>query len=118
MVSFEEVQLRTDLRAAAVKHPAWGWRKARWHLLEQPQWDGVALNKKRIRMPMFGLSSDQERQGMETRDELEGELIRPEPDSGRIKKLVGKAVEVAALGTTSGVVEAFIGLTEKFMGSN
>ncbi|MGJ9404053.1 hypothetical protein [Arthrobacter sp. KK5.5] len=69
----------------------------------------------RAMMPMFGLSSDQERQGMEVRDELEGEIIRPEPDSGRIKKLVGKAVEVAALGTTSGVVEAFIGLTEKFM---
>ncbi len=48
-ISFEEQQLRADLRAVAVKHPAWGWRKARWHLLEQPGWDGVALNKKRVR---------------------------------------------------------------------
>ncbi|TDS85873.1 transposase InsO family protein [Nesterenkonia aurantiaca] len=47
--SFEEAQLRTDLRAIAVKHPAWGWRKARWHLLAQPRWDGAALNTKRIR---------------------------------------------------------------------
>jgi hypothetical protein len=46
---FEEVQLRAELRAVAVKHPAWGWRKARWHLLAQPDWDGVALNRKRIR---------------------------------------------------------------------
>ncbi len=49
VVSFEEAQLRADLRAVAGKHPAWGWRKARWHLLEQPLWDGVALNKKRVR---------------------------------------------------------------------
>ena len=35
--------------AVASKHPAWGWRKARWNLLEQAQWDGVALNKKRVR---------------------------------------------------------------------
>ncbi|MGP5227057.1 IS3 family transposase [Arthrobacter rhombi] len=48
-VSFEEAQLRADLRAVAVKYPAWGWRKARWHLLQQPQWDGIALNKKRVR---------------------------------------------------------------------
>ncbi|WP_372700099.1 hypothetical protein [Arthrobacter sp. JSM 101049] len=48
---------------------------------------------------------------------LEGELIRSEPDSGKIKKLIGKAVEVAALGTTSGVVEAFVGLAKKVMGS-
>ncbi|MEN3343896.1 MAG: putative transposase [Arthrobacter sp.] len=41
----EEAQLRT----VAVKHPAWGWRKARWHLLARPAWDGVALNRKRIR---------------------------------------------------------------------
>ncbi|MCB5274057.1 hypothetical protein BJG92_01584 [Arthrobacter sp. SO5] len=32
-----------------MKHPAWGWRKARWHLLGQPAWDGVALNRKRVR---------------------------------------------------------------------
>ncbi|SJM57986.1 Mobile element protein [Arthrobacter rhombi] len=48
-VSFEETQLRADLRVVAQKYPAWGWRKARWHLLEQPQWDGIALNKKRVR---------------------------------------------------------------------
>jgi putative transposase len=48
-MGFEEAELRTQLRAVAVKHPAWGWRKARWHLLAQPAWDGVALNRKRIR---------------------------------------------------------------------
>ena len=48
-MGFEEVQLRAELRAVAVKHPAWGWRKARWHLLVQPAWEGVALNRKRIR---------------------------------------------------------------------
>ncbi|SJM65655.1 Integrase [Arthrobacter rhombi] len=48
MISFEEAQLRADLRAVAQTYLAWGWRKARWHLLEQPQWDGVALNKKRL----------------------------------------------------------------------
>lgn len=48
-MGFEEAQLRAELRAIAVKHPAWGWRKARWHLLAQPAWDGVALNRKRVR---------------------------------------------------------------------
>ncbi len=48
-MGFEEAQLRAALRALAVKHPAWGWRKARWHLLAQPEWDGVALNRKRVR---------------------------------------------------------------------
>jgi putative transposase len=47
--SFEEAQLRAALRAVAGKHPAWGWRKARWHLLDQPEWHGVALNRKRVR---------------------------------------------------------------------
>jgi hypothetical protein len=45
---FEETRLRGALRAIAVKHPAWGWRKARWHLLAQ-QWAGMALNSKRVR---------------------------------------------------------------------
>jgi putative transposase len=34
-MGFEEAQLRAALRAVAVKHPAWGWRKDRWHLLTQ-----------------------------------------------------------------------------------
>lgn len=48
-VSHEETQLRNDLRAIAGKHPAWGWRKARWHLLQQPAWEALALNTKRVR---------------------------------------------------------------------
>jgi putative transposase len=48
-MGFEEAQLRAEPRAVAVKHPAWGWRKARWHLLAQPDWYGTALNRKRIR---------------------------------------------------------------------
>ena len=32
-----------------MKHPAWGWRKARWHLRAQPAWEGVALNAKLVR---------------------------------------------------------------------
>lgn len=43
-MGFEEAQLRAELRAVAGKHPAWGWQKARWHLLAQPAWDGVLLN--------------------------------------------------------------------------
>lgn len=49
VVSFEEARLRAALRAVAGKHPAWGWRKARWHLLAQPEWAGVVLNAKRVR---------------------------------------------------------------------
>jgi hypothetical protein len=45
----EKAHLRTELRAVAGKHPAWGWRKARWHLLAPPAWDGVKLNRKRVR---------------------------------------------------------------------
>lgn len=45
----EEVRLRSELRAIAAKHPAWGWRKARWHLRAQSAWAGVALNGKRVR---------------------------------------------------------------------
>lgn len=48
-MGFEEAQLRVDLRAIAAKHPVWGWRKARWHLLAQPEWAGVVLNRKRVR---------------------------------------------------------------------
>jgi putative transposase len=48
-MGFEEAQLRAALLAVAGQHPAWGWRKARWHLLAQPDRDGVALNRKRIR---------------------------------------------------------------------
>jgi putative transposase len=48
-MSFTEAQLRAALRAVAVKHPAWGWRKARWHLLAKPEWASVALNGKRVR---------------------------------------------------------------------
>ena len=44
-----EAELRAALRAVAVTHPAWGWRKARWHLRAQPAWTGVALNAKRVR---------------------------------------------------------------------
>jgi transposase InsO family protein len=44
-MGFEEAQLR----AVAGKHPAWGWRKARWHLLARPAWNGVALNRKWMR---------------------------------------------------------------------
>jgi transposase InsO family protein len=44
----EETRLRGALRAIAVKHPAWGWRKARWCLLAQ-EWAGMALNNKRVR---------------------------------------------------------------------
>jgi hypothetical protein len=47
-MGFEDMQLRAALRAVAVNHPR-GWRKARWDLLAQPEWDGVALNRKRIR---------------------------------------------------------------------
>ena len=46
---FDEVRLREDLRGVASDYPAWGWRKARWHLLKQPQWAGAALNAKRVR---------------------------------------------------------------------
>jgi putative transposase len=48
-MGFEEAQLRAALRTVAGQHPAWGWRKARWHLLAQPEWDGIALNRKRVR---------------------------------------------------------------------
>lgn len=48
-VSFDQTQLRADLWAVAIKHPTWGWRKARRHLLGQPQRHGQPLNKKRVR---------------------------------------------------------------------
>ena len=48
-MGFEEARLRSALRAVAGQHPAWGWRKARWHLLAQPEWDGLPLNRKRVR---------------------------------------------------------------------
>ena len=47
-MGFEETRLRGALRAVAVKHPTWGWRKARWCLLAQ-QWAGMGLNNKRVR---------------------------------------------------------------------
>lgn len=47
-MGFQETQLRAALRAVAGQHPASGWRKVRWHLLAQPEWGGVALNRKRV----------------------------------------------------------------------
>lgn len=49
VVSLGEARLRADLRSVAGKHPVWGWRKARWYLLAQPQWAGVVINAKRVR---------------------------------------------------------------------
>jgi len=37
-MSFNEAQLRADLRTIASKHPTWGWRKAPWHLLATERW--------------------------------------------------------------------------------
>lgn len=37
----EEVRLRVERPSLAARHPAWGWRKARWHLRAQLAWDGV-----------------------------------------------------------------------------
>lgn len=71
----------------------------------------------RAMMPLFGLSTAKEQQGIEVRDAIEGELVRSEPDGSKIKALVLKAIEVAALGTTGGAVEAFIGLAERFVAS-
>lgn len=48
-MSFDEAQLRADLRAVAHDRPAWGWRKARWHLQTKAHWRGIALNAKRVR---------------------------------------------------------------------
>lgn len=48
-MSFDEAQLRADLRAVASEYPVWGWRKARWHLLSTERWAGTVLNSKRVR---------------------------------------------------------------------
>lgn len=48
-MTFDEAQLRADLLSVAINYPAWGWRKARWYLLKQTQWVGIALNAKRVR---------------------------------------------------------------------
>ena len=48
-MSSDEAQLRADLRAIASKHPTWGWRKARWHLLNTKRWADTVLNSKRVR---------------------------------------------------------------------
>lgn len=48
-MGFQEAELRAALRAVAATHPAWGWRKARWHLRAQPAWAGVSLTAKRVR---------------------------------------------------------------------
>lgn len=47
--SAEEHQLCADLRSIASKYPAWGWLKARWHLLGQSRWQDMTLNRKRVR---------------------------------------------------------------------
>jgi transposase InsO family protein len=48
-MGFEEARLREALGAIAGQHRARGWRKVRWQLLAQPAWNGVALNRKRVR---------------------------------------------------------------------
>lgn len=48
-MSFNEAQFRADLRSVTSKHPAWGWRKARWNLLSAERWANTVLNSKRVR---------------------------------------------------------------------
>ena len=48
-MSFDEALLRADLHAVASEYPAWGWRKAHWHLLATERWEDTVLNSKRIR---------------------------------------------------------------------
>ncbi len=43
-MGLEEAELRAALRAVALKHPTWEWRKPRWHLRTQLLCAGVALN--------------------------------------------------------------------------
>jgi hypothetical protein len=47
-MGLEETRLRTELRAVAGKHPAWGWRKARWHLVTQ-QFPRLPVFRRRAR---------------------------------------------------------------------
>lgn len=48
-MSFDEAQLRADLRSVASTHPTWGWSKARWYLLSAERWKDIVLNSKRVR---------------------------------------------------------------------
>ena len=50
-ISAEEHPLRACLRSIASKYPAWGWPKARWHLLGQSRWQDATLNRKHVRRP-------------------------------------------------------------------
>ncbi|MGO4807892.1 hypothetical protein AB4089_22555 [Arthrobacter sp. 2MCAF15] len=47
-MGFEENAAPRSFARRRGETPVWGWQKAHWHLLAQPEWDGAALNRKRV----------------------------------------------------------------------
>lgn len=71
----------------------------------------------RSMIPIFGLPEEQLSEARSTSDELDIVLESDQPEPNKVRQLVNKATEVAALGTTSGVVQAFVEMARSFLES-
>lgn len=64
-------------------------------------------------LPILGIPVERQAEVVEVATELEQETNGPAPAPGRLKSLLNRMMEVLALGTAEGAVEALNGLAEK-----
>lgn len=64
-------------------------------------------------LPILGIPAEHQAEVVEVATELEQETNDPAPAPGRLKSLLNRMMEVLALGTAEGAVEALNGLAEK-----
>lgn len=64
-------------------------------------------------LPILGIPAERQAEVVEVATELEQETNDPAPAPGRLKSLLNRMMEVLALGTAEGAVEALNGLAEK-----
>lgn len=63
-------------------------------------------------IPLLGLADGDQVKALEIIGELESETTGPAPKRDRIKELISKVAEIAALGTAQGMVDALVGMAE------
>lgn len=74
----------------------------------------TALNQM---LPILGIPEEHQTDAVQAAEELEQETNSPEPAQGRLKVLLSRVMEVLALGTAEGAVEALNGLAGKALES-
>ncbi|MDR7356384.1 hypothetical protein [Paeniglutamicibacter sulfureus] len=66
-------------------------------------------------VPLLDLSAQDQARALEAISQLELETTGPAPKQGRVKELIAKVTEIAALGTAQGMVDALVSMGETAM---